>query len=61
MNDSIRRRLSIAFSTYNKATAKARAAGDEKAVEMWKKVLGRLVKDAYRRRRESILPFPSFR
>lgn len=49
MSEKTRRKLSIAFTIYNKAVAQARRAGDVKAVKQWNKTLGRLVKDAYRR------------
>ena len=44
-----RRKLSLAFTIYNKARAAAR--GDVKKIEQWNKVLGRMVKDAYRQRK----------
>lgn len=49
MSEQTRRKLSIAFTTYNKARAAARATGDTKSIEQWNKVLGRLVRDAFRR------------
>ena len=49
MTEQTRRKLSLAFSIYNKAVAQARRAGNVQAVEQWNKTLGRLVKDAYRR------------
>lgn len=51
MTAEIKRKLSIAFTTYNKARAAARRAGDEKSIKQWNEVLGRLVRDAYRRQR----------
>ncbi len=49
MTPQLRSKLSIAFSVYNIARAKARRAGDEKQVELCNKVLGRMIKAAYRR------------
>lgn len=54
MSEQTRRKLSIAFTIYNKAVAQARRAGNVKAVEQWKKTLGKLVKDAYRRNRAAL-------
>jgi hypothetical protein len=51
MSEQTRRKLSLAFTIYNKAVAQARRAGNVKAVEQWNKTLGKLVKDAYRRNR----------
>lgn len=54
MTEQTRRKLSLAFTIYNKAVAQARRAGDAKAIEQWKKTLGKLVKDAYRRNRAAL-------
>ena len=54
MTDQIRRKLSLAFTIYNKAVAQARRAGNVQAVEQWKKTLGKHVKDAYRRNRAAL-------
>ncbi len=48
MTPQIRRKLSIAFSVYNKATAKARRNGDTKTIQALNQVLGKMVKAAYR-------------
>jgi hypothetical protein len=49
MTPQIRSKLSIAFSVYNIARAKARRAGDKHQIDLCNKVLGRMVKAAYRR------------
>jgi hypothetical protein len=57
MNASIiRRKLSIAFTVYNRSRAEARIHGDTKKLEALNKTLGRLVKDAYRCTRFFRLP-----
>lgn len=54
MSDRTRHKLSIAFSTYNKARADARRRGDEKTLEALNKVLGRMVRDAYKHTRRPV-------
>jgi hypothetical protein len=44
----MRRKLSIAFTVYNAARARARKSGDIKQEEILNKVLGNLVRDAHR-------------
>ena len=46
MQPTKRRKLSIAFSVYNKARAAARRDGDMKRIDLLNKTLGRMVKDA---------------
>ncbi len=48
-----RQKLSLAFTIYNKARAAAK--GDTKKIEQWNKVLGRMVKDAYRYSRKTVM------
>ena len=48
MNASIRRKLSIAFTVYNRARAEARRRGDTKKIDALNKTLSRLVRNAYR-------------
>jgi hypothetical protein len=48
MTTEIRRKLSIAFTVYNKARADARRRGDTHRIETLNKVLGNMVKAARR-------------
>ncbi len=48
MPTSTRRKLSIAFSVYNKARAQALRSGDNHQVELCNQVLGRMVRQAFR-------------
>ncbi len=50
MTPETRRKLSIAFTVYNRARAQARRQGDTKQIDLWNKTLGRMVKVAFHHR-----------